>query len=319
MTPAAARRRIVLEALEQWNLKPDALQLRHHGENTVYVLRSSGDRLIARLSGTDLQTPVSVRGEVRFIEHVAQRGINTARPIPTASGDLFAKVSEQVPATGKKRERMVTLFPYLPGRRVVPTKMTPETVFQWGAFIAQLQNATASLRQTRSARRPRWDEINFQARILGEDLLRRRWFVEEWEILQNWMRSLPETDFGLIHSDVHEGNFKIHRGEFQLFDFDDSCVCWYAYDFAAVLLRVKGNHDLEWWKQFRAQLLAGYRSVRHLSEDAERWIPGFIRMRRLFVANWLTTRADVPRLRRFYDDYLLRLRFAIVRETDPLA
>lgn len=318
MTSSTTRRRLVLAALEQWDLKPDALQLRHHGENTVYVVRSGAERLIARLSGTDLQTPVSVRGELTFVEHVAQRGIHAARPIPTSSGELFAQVLEKVCETGKTRKRMMTLFPYVPGRRVVPAKMTPEMHFEWGAFIGRLQNATVGLRQTRTARRPRWDEINFQARILSEDLSRRRWFVEEWEAVQNWMQSLPKTEFGLIHSDVHEGNFKLHRGEFYLFDFDDSCVCWHAYDFAAVLLRVKGNHGATWWAQFRAQLLAGYRSVRPLSEEWEGRIPGFIRMRRLFVANWLTTRADVPRLRKFYDDYMLRLRFAIVRETDPL-
>jgi Ser/Thr protein kinase RdoA (MazF antagonist) len=318
MNSSTTRRRLGLDALEQWNLRPDAVQLRHHGENSVYVVRTDGQKLIARLSGTDLQNPVSVRGELRFIVRCAEKGINVARPIPTEGGEPFARVPEMDPVTGKKRDRMITLFPFVPGRRVGRKGMTDRLVFRWGETIAQLQNATDGFRQTRLARRPRWDGINFQSEILSDDLKRRRWFTEEWEACQAWMHALPETEFGLIHADVHEGNFKVHRGELYLFDFDDSCVCWYAYDLAVVLVRFPAAADREWLKGFRANLLAGYRSLRPLTEEWERRIPGFIRMRRLWIANWLTMRGDIPRLRRYYDDYMLRLSFMVARESGPL-
>jgi Ser/Thr protein kinase RdoA (MazF antagonist) len=317
MNQSTARRRLVLQALEQWKLKPDALTLRHHGENTVYVARRGKKKLIVRLSGTDLQNPVSVRGEVRFIELCANNGIHVARPIATIEGKTFARVPEKESDTGRKIERMVTLFPFLPGRRLGRSGMTESLVHQWGATIARLHDLTENFRQIQTARRPRWDEIIFQRELLSDDLANRPWFQEEWDMGMAWMHSLPASEQALLHADVHEGNFKVHRGQIHLFDFDDSMVCWRAYDLAVVLLRFGPSTDREWLAQFRRHLLNGYRSVRPLSDEWEARIDGFIRVRRLWIANWLTMRSDIPRLRRYYDDYMLRLRFMMVRQPRP--
>jgi Ser/Thr protein kinase RdoA (MazF antagonist) len=209
---------------------------------------------------------------------------------------------------------MVSVFEHVPGRRIRPLAMKASFLFEWGAFLARMHNATDGFQQTRNARRPNWDEIAFQREILSDDLRRRRWFRDEWTAGQKWLRRLPKTDQGLIHADVHEGNFKVYRGELYLFDFDDSCVCWYAYDLAVNLSRFVSATERERLEIFRVQLLAGYRSVRPLTAEWERRIDGLVRMRRLWIANWLTMRNDIPRLRRFYDDYMIRLRFIVANQ-----
>lgn len=314
MTPATARRQIVTEALRQWDLEPWALKLRHEGENTVYVLRTPERRLIVRLSGAELQSPVTLRGEMGFIDRCVQAGIHAARPIPTAKGESFARIWAIDERTGRGRERMVTVFEHVPGRRIRPLAMKDQFIFSWGAFLARMHNATDGFQQTRTARRPNWDEIAFQREILSDDLRRRRWFRDEWDACQKWLQRLPQTEQGLIHADVHEGNFKVYRGEFYLFDFDDSCVCWYAYDLAVNLLRFASVTERDRMERFRSQLLAGYRSVRPLSIEWEHHIEGLIRVRRLWTVNWLTMRSDIPRLRRFYDDYLIRLRHIVANQ-----
>jgi Ser/Thr protein kinase RdoA (MazF antagonist) len=317
MNSTTGRRRLVLEALEQWNINPDAVRLRHHGENTVYEIRCGSDRLIARLSGTDLQSAISVRGELRFIDRCANYGLHVARAIPTTKGKPFALVPEVDPESGKKRDRIITLFPFIAGRRIGQKGMTEQLVFHWGNTIAQLQNATDGLRQTKQARRPRWDEIGFQRELLSNTLAEKSWFREEWEMGMQWMHQLPTSEQGLLHADVHEGNFKVDRGELYLFDFDDSMVCWCAYDLAVVLLRFGPATDRAWLAQFRQNLLAGYRSARPLSPEWEARIDGFIRVRRLWIANWLTMREDIPRLQRYQEDYMRRLRFLVMREPTP--
>ncbi|MEO6392367.1 MAG: phosphotransferase, partial [Pyrinomonadaceae bacterium] len=248
-----ARRQIVTEALRQWGLEPLALKLRHEGENTVFVLRTPERRLIVRLSGTELQTPVTLRGEIRFIERCVEAGIHAARPILTIKGEPFARIPTIDERTGRKRERMVTVFEHVPGRRIRPLARKDEFIFNWGALLARMHNATDGFRQTRTARRPNWDEIAFQREILSDDLRRRRWFRDEWDAGQKWLGRLPKTEQGLIHADVHEGNFKVFRGEFYLFDFDDSCVCWYAYDLAVNLARFVSATDRDRFETFRVR------------------------------------------------------------------
>jgi Ser/Thr protein kinase RdoA (MazF antagonist) len=317
MNPVTERRRLVLEALHQWNIAPDWLRLRHHGENTVFEVRNGGERLVARLSGIDLQNAVTVRGELRFIDHCLAQGINGVAAMPTANKQPFAQVRELDDTTGTKRVRIVTLFPFVPGRRVGRKGMTDRFVFHWGELIARLHDATVGFRQTARARRPNWDEIIFQRQLLSAELGRRPWFREQWEAGQEWLATLPANELKLIHADVHEGNFKVIKGQIHLFDFDDSFVGWHAYDLAVVLLRFTGATEREWLDRFRANLLDGYRSVRPLSDEWEARIPGFIRVRRLWIANWLTMRGDIPRLRQYYQDYMLRLRFMVMREPPP--
>lgn len=61
--------------------------------------------------------------------------------------------------------------------------------------------------------------------------------------LLEWMSSLPQDrdSYGLIHTDLHRGNFFYHEKTMTGFDFDDSCYQWFSYDFVAPLNSVHKN------------------------------------------------------------------------------
>ena len=55
---------------------------------------------------------------------------------------------------------------------------------------------------------------------------------------KGWLDSLPKDDdcYGLIHADIHQGNFFVDENDnITIFDFDDCHYHWFAYDLAVPL------------------------------------------------------------------------------------
>ena len=165
-----------------------------------------------------------------------------------------------------------------------------------------MYEATKGYKQTKAARRPVWNEVRFQGQPLIGDLVHTAWFKREWKHCEAWLYNLPQEDFGLIYTDAHEGNFKVHNGEIKFFDFDDSCVCWHVYDLAVIFLRFDRDKDKGWVHLRKRAMLEGYRSVRPLSEIHEKRIDSFIRARWLWAIAWFNMRLHVPRLRKMYGE-----------------
>jgi len=102
--------------------------------------------------------------------------------------------------------------------------------------------------------------------------------------LESLFESLPknESNFGLIHGDVHQGNFHIdEQGSLTLFDFDDCVYHWFLYDIAVVLFAVE-EFKLDPGFVFDS-FFQGYTQENHLSTEELKRLPGFYNYRKLMA------------------------------------
>jgi Ser/Thr protein kinase RdoA (MazF antagonist) len=293
---------MVTLALREWGFADPSLRLVGHTENTVFAFETRHGRFIARLSTPRFQTPLTVRGELRFIARCVKWGVPTSRPLPTRLGSALVLVPNLDPSVSTSAPRIVTLFTRVPGRHVSSRHVTEGLAFEWGATVARLHRATEGFVERRNARRPRWHEVAFQGRPLDSPLGAFPWFRREWARCEEWLGNLPEEEWGLIHADLHPGNFKVHRGRLHPFDFDDSFVGWRIYDLAVVWPCLRAASDEGLTQARRRALLSGYRSARPLGAAWERRIESFVRVRRVWMSAWHASRLDVPRLRNEYPE-----------------
>ena len=308
---------MVRRALRQWGIGACRLELLRHGENAVYKVRAAQGAFVARLTTPRFQSPVSVRGELRFIQRCVECGIRAAEPVPNRSGDLLTLVPNLEPDV-RQTERIVSLFQFVPGRRVNKRNLTENFARAWGATTARMHAATENFRQLKNARRPVWDEVEFQAEPQSEELNRQDWFRREWEMCAVWLRDLPREEWGLIHADFHPGNFKVRRGEIYVFDFDDSFVGWRMYDLAVIWNVLAEVGDENWTSLRRRAFLEGYRAVRELAGVWEERIAGFQRVRDVWIASWGALRSDVPRVRAWHARFVERLKQKVTGGRAPL-
>ncbi|WP_174818598.1 phosphotransferase enzyme family protein [Paenibacillus kobensis] len=97
----------------------------------------------------------------------------------------------------------------------------------------------------------------------------------------------PES-FGMVHFDYSDGNYMIDYGTGQItvFDFDNSCFCWYMYDLANVWTHGVGwiqfEQDVDKRRKFMDDyfetVLAGYRSETEIEQSMLEQLPLFIKV-----------------------------------------
>jgi Ser/Thr protein kinase RdoA (MazF antagonist) len=95
----------------------------------------------------------------------------------------------------------------------------------------------------------------------------------------DWLRRFQPKPihYGLVHGDFEKTNFLILDGTIGLFDFDDSCYHWFAWDIACALWVFRNATPGE-RSRFLSWFLEGYSAVRE--PDAER-LDGFTELVRL--------------------------------------
>ena len=57
-----------------------------------------------------------------------------------------------------------------------------------------------------------------------------RGYYDDWR-----SRSTPAGHYGLVHRDLHAGNFLVENGDVQIIDFDLGCYGWRTMDLAVLL------------------------------------------------------------------------------------
>ena len=102
----------------------------------------------------------------------------------------------------------------------------------------------------------------------------------------------PARIFSLIHADLHPGNVLIDGTRAAVIDFDDAGYGWHQYDLAVALVAYQ---DHAGFAAFRDACIAGYRSVRPLSEADVALLPMFLLIRDLAQLGWFHQRPELPR------------------------
>ena len=175
---------------------------------------------------------------------------------------------------------------------------------QWGAAIGRMHAARRNYAHPESIHsRPQWDQernyVRIQNNLDRHDGKMRAWFRR----LDPWLKALPKSgsDYGLIHADVHHGNFHVNdRDEVTVFDFDDCHYHWFAYDIAVpifslthALARKGAKFD---WSRLSAAFWTGLSSENQYSAACIEAVDRFVEFRSLVMYYWCASnlgRADL--------------------------
>ena len=115
---------------------------------------------------------------------------------------------------------------------------------------------------------------------------------------------------GLVHADLHFNNALQNKNGLGAIDFDDSGFGFYAYDLVIPILSMEnilGEKRKAERPKFRQALLSGYKSVRTWDEEDEKILDVLIGARRLLMLGWLNSRADNPRLHKYFQEQLKKV------------
>lgn len=326
--------RLSLSALTHYALDIRCVMLQSQGENTTFCITTSTDRYLLRIHCQGRQTVNTIQSELDWLDVLrSQAGVNVPEPIPTHNGCFITTVT----VDDLSEPRHCVLFKWLEGDVCIKgplnviglsPKWTPQLLKKMGQYMGRLHQASHSIKNF-SFQRHSWDWNGFfgnsgplapgelgKAFTKWECTIKGCWIDDlksceiqnlisnaEYEVLLNaaevirqLITKLGETPefFGKIHADLHLLNYLFDRGNVWAIDFDDCGWGYYAYDIAVTLYWLRRNQS---YPQLYAAFLNGYSNEFAFEPRLEDILPTFMVLRGLYLARWISTRRDNPRLR----------------------
>ncbi|MCP3027252.1 phosphotransferase enzyme family protein [Halobacillus sp. A5] len=284
-------------------------------ENYVYEVMHKGKPMILRITHSSHRKKQEIEAEVEWVNDLYVKGIPASLCKRSAAGHFV----EEIPA--EKSAFYVCLFHKAPGKRA-QIKSGDTTLFKrWGSITGQMHNAVITYNPKN--RRKRWDEDELLDFQLYLDLQKDREIIEAGQRLKQQIGSLPENKetFGLIHADLHQGNFFLEGDIIHPFDFDDSCYFYFAHDLAVPVyysMWSNGNLRNEEMEELFISFLEGYSSKHSLTQDILRTVPLFLKLRDYTLYSVLHKKWEIPALKRDEKQLLQGIRERLVKQR-PIA
>lgn len=253
-------------------------------ENYVYEVKRDGKSYILRLTHSSHRSKEELEGELKWVNYLNDHGINVSLVHESVNGELV----EVVPVDDSNF--FVCLFDKAPGGSVQmdSPEFGPELFEKWGEITARMNLVTETY-DASEAQRLRWDQDDLIHLENFVNPVQDQFIIEGNRKLVEELRQLPQTNktYGLIHSDIHPGNFFYDQGDIHVFDFDDTMYFYFISDVAIPL------YYATWWKLREESLearsdfgkdvlkhfLKGYMRVRKLPVEWVESLPLFLKLR----------------------------------------
>ena len=194
--------------------------------NKIYEVTVDNVPYILRRSKYSEYKAAHIDFELCWMNYLSAEIDEIVKPIPSLNGNLFETVDN---------EYILCLFEKAYGNHV---ELNESLFCDIGAMMGNMHRLTKSY--SGNIVHPRfewyngwttWDEYN----IVTDDEIQS--FIARYK---RELQSLPKTNdsYGIIHEDIHAGNFFVNDGKIKLFDFDDCQFNWYVCDIAVALYQI---------------------------------------------------------------------------------
>ncbi|PFJ18147.1 aminoglycoside phosphotransferase [Bacillus cereus] len=199
-------------------------------ENYIFKAKDKSDEdYVLRLTHSSHRSKKEVETELDFLRYVVENGAKVASPYYSISQNLVEEIEAE-----DGTFFYASLFSYAKGEQVKGDESPywGDTFFEaWGKAIGQLHRLTMNYPKTDY--RDTWEED--ESAVVNE--LEDKKVKEIATVLIDEIRVLPieKETFGLVHGDIHPGNFHYDGKELTIFDFDDAAYNYFIHDLAMVL------------------------------------------------------------------------------------
>ncbi len=259
-------------------------------DNDHYKLTAGDDKYVARIyqEGSHLnRSEEDYKFELKWLDFLHEKGIAVSSPIRRKDGELLGKV------LAPEGIRYYAVFSFAPGAPMDKTNM--DQLYQCGVQMAQIHLVSKDF--SSSYRRAHADlELLVDHSVAR---IKRAWSDERAKALDMLLLSAGEAKteieqllgddrssdvWGVIGGDFHSSSTHVTKdNQMTFFNFDLCSHGWYAYDIAVFLSNTQLiQASLSTTEQTEA-FLAGYYSVRPLSEAEHASLAPFLTIRRIWL------------------------------------
>lgn len=260
------------------------------GRNVVYTYEKEGvDAKILRIAFLPDRSREDFLGELEYIRYLSENGASVSDVISSKDGNLLEEI------TYNNHTFFISLFKKAKG------KMLAENNYQYRAGVPITEyyyncgKELGKLHQLSKSYQPVHQRYSFVDKYTAEYM--DQLIPDSLSLLKEKMVQLLDTlaglskdreSFGMVHFDYNDGNYSIDfdTGKITVYDFDNSCYCWYMFDLAGLWISGVGwiqfEPDVDKRKKFMDDyfntVLDGYRSETEIEDSMLDMLPLFIKV-----------------------------------------
>ena len=225
----------------------------------------------------------ALAAEIDLLNYLHQKQINVPQPVPQRDGSYI----QALPAP--EGTRYAVVFSFVPG---TPRRPTQKHSFRFGQAVAQLHRITDDYPAGTSG-------LQFElADMMDKPLVRLKPLFAEHQYDWNYLLEIAEDlkgsaaklphrapEYGICHGDVNDGNFHVDEdGIWALLDFEYFGYGWRVFDIATFFNnQIHQLGKTECTRNILKAFLAGYQSVRTLSQAELEALPSFVILRQIWL------------------------------------
>ncbi|MBD7971050.1 phosphotransferase [Paenibacillus sp. Sa2BVA9] len=260
------------------------------GRNVVYSCEKEGiDSKILRIGFLPDRSREDFLGEVHYIRYLFEHGGSVSDVVSSKKGNLLEEV------THNNHVFFVCLFNKAKGKMLVENNYQyregapiSEYYYNCGKVLGKLHQISKGYTPVHR-RYSFFDKYNAQYidKLIPESFpLLKEKLVELLNTLHGLERN--QETFGMNHFDYNDGNYSIDfdTGQITVYDFDNSCYCWYMFDLAGLWISGVGWIQFEpdvgkrktFMDDYFETVLAGYRSETKIEDSMLDKLPLFIQV-----------------------------------------
>ena len=223
------------QCVDHWGLIPEKTVLVRDGVNHVFATETTdGQRVIVRISDGAIRGRGEMQGELIWLDHLIRNGCTVTTPILSRNGELLETIDTD------KGKFHVCCFQRFGGRQLNPKtdpEWNDELFVKLGRQLGRIHRATDDLSLPPDKDRKAWFECNLSQIPDPLPVGFNPQIAEPMRDFTEQMRGRPQEplQYGLVHRDLHAGNFLVEDGEVQIIDFDLGCYGWRTMDFIVLL------------------------------------------------------------------------------------
>jgi amicoumacin kinase len=255
-------------------------------ENYVFRVLKSGKPYILRITHSSHRSFANLDSEIDWMNFLHMHQVSCPEAFRSLNGHLIEEYHNEDGSVF-----FASLFSEVKGEaiRVQSEEFNSVLFYSWGKAIGQMHACTKAYEPKEGIqKRPQWHEeelLQVEKYVSEEDHL----IVQYSKELIRQIKYLPieKDNFGLIHTDVHSGNFFYDGETINVFDFDDCCYHWFASDIAIPLyysilygwMDKREQEREEFAQYFMNYFLKGYTEVNVLPNGWKEQLPLFLKLR----------------------------------------
>jgi len=276
------------EMLRRFGTGPDRVRELDGFESYVYVIPFNGREVILKVTHSMRRTVDYIMGEIDFVGYLAGNGVPVPRPVESIDGNPVEVLHNDDGSyfLAYAFEKFDGIEPKYENRNVWKGSLFEK----WGRLAGRMNTLAKEYRVAKwSYKRQQWyedDVLKFEKYIPASQAV----VIDKCNAMLEKLKTLPRDGetYGLIHGDMHQGNFLVDNGRIRLFDFDDCEYHYYVNEIAVSLYyatppkRICDDQNA-FAKKFMRRFLKGYRDECTLDPEWLAHIPDFLKFRDMLL------------------------------------